>query len=72
VSTIIIIFFDNFRRLCILKGIYPHEPRHKKKVGKGSTAPKTYYFVKDINYISHEPIIQKFREFKVCFLQYPW
>ncbi|XP_076106551.1 pescadillo homolog isoform X1 [Mytilus galloprovincialis] len=54
----------DFRRLCILKGIYPHEPRHKKRVGKGSTAPKTYYFAKDINYISHEPIINKFREFK--------
>ncbi|CAC5403274.1 PES1 [Mytilus coruscus] len=54
----------DFRRLCILKGIYPHEPRHKKRVGKGSTAPKTYYFAKDINYISHEPIIHKFREFK--------
>ncbi|KAL5016091.1 hypothetical protein ScPMuIL_005680 [Solemya velum] len=54
----------NFRRLCILKGIYPHEPKHKKKVGKGSTAPKTYYYVKDIQFLSHEPIIQKFRELK--------
>jgi len=50
-----------------LKGIYPHEPRHKKKVGKGSTSPKTYYFLKDIQFLSHEPIVGKFREFKVLY-----
>ena len=53
------------RRLCILKGIYPHEPAHAKKVGKGSTAPKTYYLMKDIQFLLHEPIVNKFRQFKV-------
>ncbi|RLV63944.1 hypothetical protein DV515_00017756, partial [Chloebia gouldiae] len=53
------------RRLCILKGIYPHEPKHKKKVNKGSTAPRTFYLLKDIKFLLHEPIVSKFREYKV-------
>lgn len=55
----------DFRRLCILKGIYPHEPKHKKKVNKGSTAPRTFYLLKDIKFLLHEPIVTKFREYKV-------
>lgn len=56
-------FFD--RRLCILKGVYPVEPKNKK-VNKTSQA-KTYYYRKDILYLSHEPIIWKFWDFKVNF-----
>lgn len=60
------LLFDLFRRrLCILKGIYPHEPKHKKKVNKGSTAPRTFYLLKDIRFLLHEPIVGKFREYKV-------
>lgn len=55
----------DFRRLCILKGIYPHEPKHKKKVNKGSTAARTFYLIKDIRFLLHEPIVHKFREYKV-------
>ncbi|XP_078410352.1 pescadillo [Cetorhinus maximus] len=55
----------DFRRLCILKGIYPHEPKHKKKVNKGSTAARTFYLVKDIRFLLHEPIVNKFRAYKV-------
>ncbi|XP_075441260.1 pescadillo homolog [Ascaphus truei] len=55
----------DFRRLCILKGIYPHEPKHKKKVNKGSTAPRTFYLLKDIRFLLHEPIVTKFRDYKV-------
>ncbi|KAL7836857.1 hypothetical protein AOLI_G00281410 [Acnodon oligacanthus] len=55
----------DFRRLCILKGIYPHEPKHKKKVNKGSTAQKTFYLLKDIRFLLHEPVVGKFREYKI-------
>lgn len=54
-----------FRRLCIIKGIYPVEPRNKKKVTKGNSNLKTYYRLDDIQFLSHEPIIWKFWEFKV-------
>jgi len=55
----------DFRRLCIFKGIYPRQPENKKKVNKGSTSNKTFYFLKDIQYMMHEPIINKFREYKI-------
>ncbi|XP_075915895.1 pescadillo homolog [Petromyzon marinus] len=55
----------DFRRLCILKGVYPHEPRHKKKANKGSTAPRTFYLAKDVRFLLHEPIVAKFREYRV-------
>jgi len=54
----------DFRRLCILKGTYPHEPKNKKQVNKGSTAPRTFYFKKDIDFLAHEPLINQFREHK--------
>ncbi|KAG6310257.1 mRNA-binding ribosome synthesis protein nop7 [Claviceps purpurea] len=55
----------DFRQLCIWKGIYPREPRSKKKVSKSSTASTTFYYAKDIQYLLHEPLLQKFRDQKV-------
>ncbi|KAF1958835.1 hypothetical protein CC80DRAFT_533813 [Byssothecium circinans] len=58
------ISLPDFRRLCIFKGIYPREPRKKKKVTHGSTAATTFYYTKDIQYLLHEPLLGKFREHK--------
>ncbi|OBA27600.1 hypothetical protein HANVADRAFT_52057 [Hanseniaspora valbyensis NRRL Y-1626] len=58
------ISLQDFRKLCIFKGIYPREPRNKKRANKGSTAPVTFYYYKDIQYLQHEPLLNKFREHK--------
>lgn len=49
----------DFRKLCILKGIYPRVPPAaiKKK-------NKTYYHTKDIMFLYHDPIIAQIRKYK--------
>ncbi|KAJ5778185.1 hypothetical protein N7520_001431 [Penicillium odoratum] len=58
------ISLPDFRRLCIFKGIYPREPRSKKKASKTSTPNTTFYYTKDIQYLLHEPLLNKFRDQK--------
>ncbi|KAB2623208.1 pescadillo-like protein [Pyrus ussuriensis x Pyrus communis] len=47
------------RKLCILKGVFPREP--KKKV-KGNH--HTYYHLKDVSFIQHEPLLERLREIR--------
>jgi len=49
-----------FRKLCILKGVYPREP---KKAPRGKD--KTYYFKKDILYLEHDILISKLAEQRI-------
>lgn len=58
------ISLPDFRRLCIFKGIYPREPKNKKKANKSATHSTTFYYTKDIQYLLHEPLLNKFRDHK--------
>lgn len=55
----------DFRRICILKGIYPREPMHVKKANKGSTENKIYYHLRDIKFLAREPILDQFKNYKI-------
>ncbi|CAJ1783717.1 unnamed protein product [Sphenostylis stenocarpa] len=49
-----------FRKLCILKGVTPREP---KKKFKGTH--QTYYHVKDVAFLHHEPLVEIHRAIRV-------
>lgn len=52
------------RRICLLKGIYPVEPKNKKKAGHGNTEPRIYFNAKDIAFLAWEPLIETFRKLR--------
>ena len=54
---------DEYAHVCS-SGIYPREPRSRKKANKGSSAPTNFYYAKDIAYLAHEPVLRKLREHK--------
>ena len=51
----------DFRRMCILKGVYPRQPARMLQ-----GADKTYYHVKDINYLARDPIRESIYEKKAA------
>jgi len=53
----------NHNRISFL-GIFPREPNNRKKANKGSSAPTSFYYTKDIAYLAHEPILKKLRDHK--------
>ncbi|XP_050387954.1 uncharacterized protein LOC126804762 [Argentina anserina] len=56
---------SDFRRLCILKGVYPVEPKNKSKLTGANTRRKTYFYTRDIQFLMNDPLIHKFWEFKI-------
>lgn len=50
---------SDFRKLCVLKGIHPREPKRKFK-GQN----QTYYHAKDIAFLLHEPLLERFRQMR--------
>uniref|UniRef100_A0A182U4V1 Pescadillo homolog n=1 Tax=Anopheles melas TaxID=34690 RepID=A0A182U4V1_9DIPT len=55
----------DFRQLCILKGIYPREPKHRARAQHGSREMKILYHKKDITFLLHEPIVWTLRDRKI-------
>lgn len=56
---------NDFRKLCIIKGVYPREPKNRKKAQKGRGDIQILYHSKDIRFLLHEPIVWTLRDYKI-------
>ena len=54
-----------FRRLCILKGIYPVQPNDEKQASKGKNSKTPFYLLKDIKFLANEPLLKRFHEQRI-------
>lgn len=52
----------NFRRMCILKGIYPRAIGRSKQKASGNE--KQYYLAKEIKWLVHDPVLSKVMAFR--------
>uniref|UniRef100_A0A0N4ZD00 Pescadillo homolog n=1 Tax=Parastrongyloides trichosuri TaxID=131310 RepID=A0A0N4ZD00_PARTI len=57
------ITLDEFTRICVLKGIYPREPRNRRTAAKGVSTNKIFYNVRDIKFLANEPLLNTLREY---------
>ncbi|XP_052871925.1 pescadillo homolog [Anopheles cruzii] len=55
----------DFRQLCILKGIYPREPKNRARAQHGAQDIKILYHKKDVTFLLHEPIVWTLRDRKI-------
>ncbi|KAF2364312.1 Pescadillo [Trinorchestia longiramus] len=51
-----------FNRVCIVKGIFPIEPKNRIKAQKGDSKYRPLYLKKDIRFLMHDPLITTIRQ----------
>lgn len=52
----------SFNRVCIIKNIFPIEPKNRIKAQKGDSKYRPLYLKKDIRFLQHDPLIWTIRK----------